>query len=101
MLAEKCEPACLVGGVELGKHQPLEQFGEHGHGQQEAGLARQPTLAIQGDAAARHDHMDMWVMSHGRSPGVSTAVMPIRAPRCSGSAAIVSTASDDALNSRS
>jgi hypothetical protein len=38
-----------VGGEELGKHQPLEQFGEHGHGQQEAGLARQPTLSIQGD----------------------------------------------------
>jgi hypothetical protein len=31
----------------------------------------------------------------------STAVIPMRAPRCSGSAAIVSTASDDALNSRS
>jgi hypothetical protein len=27
-----------VGGEELGKHQPLEQFGEHWHGQQEAGL---------------------------------------------------------------
>jgi hypothetical protein len=35
MLAEECEPGGLVGGEELGKHQPLEHFGEHGHGQQE------------------------------------------------------------------
>jgi hypothetical protein len=63
---KKCEPAGLVGGEELGKHQPLEQFGEHGHGQQEAGLTRQPMLPIQDDAAARHDHMDMRVMGHGR-----------------------------------
>jgi hypothetical protein len=32
MLAEECEPAGLVGGEKLGKHQPLEHFGEHGHG---------------------------------------------------------------------
>ena len=88
MPAEECEPAGLVGSEELGKHQPLEQFGEHRHGQQEAGLAEQPTLPIQGDAAARHDHVEA-------EPQVwSTAVMPMRAPRCSGSAAIVSTASD-------
>jgi hypothetical protein len=31
----------------------------------------------------------------------STAVMPIRAPRCFGSAAIVSSVSDEALNSAS
>ena len=70
MLAEECEPAGLVGGEELRKHQPLEQLGEHGHGEQEAGLARQPSLAIQGDAATRHDHVDMRVMGHGRAPGV-------------------------------
>jgi hypothetical protein len=63
MLAEECEPAGLVRDEELRKHQPLEQFGEHGHGEQEAGLARQPTLSIQGDAAARHDHVDMRVMA--------------------------------------
>jgi hypothetical protein len=40
MLAEECEPAGLVGGEELGKHQPLERFGEHWHGEQKAGLAR-------------------------------------------------------------
>jgi hypothetical protein len=39
MLAEECEPAGLVGSEELVKHQPLEQLGEHGHGQQEAGPA--------------------------------------------------------------
>jgi hypothetical protein len=39
-----------VRGEELGKHPPLEQLGEHGHGEQEAGLARQPSLAIQGRA---------------------------------------------------
>jgi hypothetical protein len=37
-LAEECKPAGLVGGKELGKPQALEQFGEHGHGQQETGL---------------------------------------------------------------
>src|SRR6516225_12000372 len=99
MLAEECEPAGLVGGEELGKHQALEQFGEHGHGEQEAGLAGQPTLPIQGDAAARHDHVHERVMGHGRLVW-STAVMPMRTPRCSGSVAIVSTASEEALNSR-
>jgi hypothetical protein len=41
-----------------------------GRAQQQAGLARQPSLAILGDAAARHDHVDMGVMGHGRAPGV-------------------------------
>jgi hypothetical protein len=40
------------------------------HGEEESWAARQPSLAIQCDAAARHDHVDMRVMGHGRAPGV-------------------------------
>ncbi len=46
-------------GGKLRQDQPSEQTREHAHGEEEAGPAGDPALAIRRDAAARHDHMDM------------------------------------------
>ena len=70
MIAEEFELAGLVRGEELLKHQPPEQLGEHGHGQEEAGPAGYPTRAVDRDAAARHDHVHVRVMGHRGAPGV-------------------------------
>ena len=59
-----------MGGDQLLQEQPAEQAREHAHGQEEAGPARHPALAVERDAAARHDHVDVRVMGHRRAPGV-------------------------------
>ena len=41
------------------QEQSAEQFGQHPHRQEEAGLAVDPPLSIQRYAAAGHDHMYM------------------------------------------
>src|SRR6202022_4330832 len=134
MIAEEVEAAGLVGDEQHGEEQPAEQAREHADGQEEAGPARYPTLAVARDAAAPHDHVDVRGMGHGRAPAVqhrgdadaraempppgtimwtcggwvmagpqlcSTEVMPTRAPRCLGSAAIVVRVSAETLNRRS
>ena len=55
---------------ELLQHQPAEQLRENAHGQQEARLARDPTAAVPGEPAARHDHMHVRMMGHRRAPAV-------------------------------
>src|ERR1700736_5611914 len=70
MIAEEVEAAGLVGDEQHGEEQPAEQAREHADGQEEAGPARYPTLAVERDAAARHDHVDVRVMAHGRAPAV-------------------------------
>ena len=62
--------AGVVGRDQLLQEQPAEQAREHAHGQEEAGPARHPALAVGRDAAARHDHVDVRVMGHGRAPSV-------------------------------
>ena len=68
VVAEEAQAAGLVGGDELLQEQPAEQAREHAHGQEEARPARHPALAVQRDAAARHDHVHVRVMGHAPSP---------------------------------
>ena len=50
--------------------QSPEQHAEHAHRKEERRARGNPTLAVLCDAAARHDHVDMGMMHHGRAPGV-------------------------------
>src|ERR1700736_1135332 len=59
-----------MGGDELFQRQPAEQPREHAHRQEEARPAGYPPLAVQGNAAARNDHVDMRMVGERRSPGV-------------------------------
>ena len=63
--AEKLETSGPVGGDEFGQEQSPEQAGENLYGQDKVWPARDPPRAINGDAAARHDHVDVRVMGHG------------------------------------
>jgi hypothetical protein len=62
IVAEGAEAAGGVGCQERLEEQPAEQAREHAHRQEEAGPARHPTLAVERDAATRHDHVHMRVM---------------------------------------
>ena len=55
---------------ELLQEQSAEQAREHTHRQEEARPARDPALAVERDAAARHDHVHVRVMRHRRAPSV-------------------------------
>ena len=68
MIAEELELAGGMGVGELRQEEPPEQPREHAHGQEEAGPADDPPLAIERDAAAGHDHVDMRVVGHRRAP---------------------------------
>ena len=70
-------------------------------GKKEAGPAGQPVFAVERQAAAGHDHAQMRMACHGQPQVWSTAATLILAPRCLGSAAMVSVASAAALNNRS
>jgi hypothetical protein len=59
-----------MGGDELFQKQPAEQPREHAHRQEEARPAGYPPLAVQGNAPARNDHVDVRVVGERRSPGV-------------------------------
>src|SRR5919106_494220 len=67
--AEERQPAVRVGGFELLQHQPAKELREHAHRQKEARLARDPFRTIERESAARHDHVDMRMVGHGRAPG--------------------------------
>ena len=70
MLAEELQFTGPIGGAELVQEQPAEQFREHAHRQKEARPARDPTICIEREPAARHDHVHMRVVGHCRAPGV-------------------------------
>ena len=70
------------------RFQRREPF-EDAHGQEEAGLAGDPARPIGRQAAAGHDDVDVRVMGQRPAQVWRTAVRPMRAPRCFGSAAIV------------
>jgi hypothetical protein len=70
MIAEELQAVVLVRGEQPLQKQPSEQAREHAHRQKEAGPARHPALAVERDAAARHDHVDVRMMGHGRAPGM-------------------------------
>ena len=100
-VAEEAEPARGMERGQTGEEQPAEQLAEHVHRQEQGRPRGDPPRAVERDPAARHDHVDVRVVGQ-REPQVwSTAVMPMRAPRWRGSAAIVSMVSDAVRNSRS
>src|SRR5258707_15046935 len=99
MAAEELQAAGLVGGEQPLQEQPAKQAREHTHWQEEAGPGRHPTLAIERDAAARHDHMGMRMMGERRTPGMENrGDADAGAPRCGGWAAMVIRVSADGLN---
>ena len=53
-----------------GEEQSAEQLAEHVDGQQEGGLRGHPARAVERDAAAGHDHVDVRVVGQRRAPGV-------------------------------
>ena len=55
VIAEELQAAGVVSGGELLQEQPAEQPREHAHGEEEAGPAGDPALAVGREAAARHD----------------------------------------------
>ena len=61
-------PAVRFG--EAVEEQAPEQAREHPHRQEEARPAGDPAAAIEGDAAGRHDAVDMRVVVEGLAPGV-------------------------------
>ena len=69
-IAEELQVFGLVSGEKLLQEQSAEQAREHAHRQEEAGPGCHPALAVERDAAARHDHVDVRVMGHGRAPGM-------------------------------
>ena len=66
----EAEPPGLVQGHQPGQEQATEQLAEHAHRQQEGRARRNPTLPVQRQSATRHDHVDVRVMGHRRTPGV-------------------------------
>ena len=70
MLGEEPEPAFFVGFEKHGKDKTPEQPRENPHGQQEVRPAGDPLCAILGQPAARHDHVNVRMVRHGRAPSV-------------------------------
>ena len=70
MRAKELQAPGGVGGDELFQKQPAEQPREHAHRQEEARPAGDPALAVQGNAAARNDHVDVRMVGERRSPCV-------------------------------
>ena len=68
-----------------GQEQPAEQLGKDPHRLQERWPGRHPALAIERDATAGHDHVDVRMVGQRRAPGVehggdadaSTKVAPV------------------------
>ena len=69
-IAEEGQPARRVGVGEPGQEEPPEQAREHPHRQQEAGPARYPACPLERDPAARHNHVNVRMMGHCRTPGM-------------------------------
>ena len=68
--AEEGELAGVVQRAQSGEEQAAEQGTKDADREQEGGARRYPACSIAGDAAARHDHMDMRMMGERRAPGV-------------------------------
>jgi len=59
-----------MDGDKLFQKQPAEQPRKHAHRQEEAWPTGCPALTVQGNAAARNDHMDMGMVGERRPPCV-------------------------------
>jgi hypothetical protein len=69
-LAKERQPACRVGVDERRQEEPPEQAGKHPHRQKEARLAAYPVRPIERYPTARHNHMGVGMVGHGRAPAV-------------------------------
>ena len=70
LVGEELQPPGLVGGGQSFEEQASEEAREHPDRQKETGLAGNPMLAVERDAAGRYDDMAVRMMSERRSPGV-------------------------------
>ena len=70
MIAEEVEPACLMGREQLGQDQPAKQTREDLHREQVTWPAGDPTLAVERETSAGHDHVDMRMVHERRAPGM-------------------------------
>ena len=68
--AEEAEPPGIVQRHQPGEEQAAEQLAQHAHRQEERRARRYPAAAVERDAAARHDHVDVRMVGHRRAPGV-------------------------------
>jgi hypothetical protein len=59
VIAEELQVARCVRRDQLLQEQSSEQAGEHADGEEEAGPARHPAPAVERDAVARYDHVDV------------------------------------------
>src|ERR1700730_16435466 len=59
-----------MSGSKLFQDKPSKQTRENLHGEKEVGPAGDPARPIKRDAAARHDHVDVWMVGERRAPGV-------------------------------
>jgi hypothetical protein len=64
-------------------------------------LVPKPAFAKARQTSARHDHVHVGMMREGGAPSMENRMMPMRAPRCLGSAAMASVVSADAFISKS
>ena len=62
LVTEELQAPRVVGRGELVQEQPTEQPRQN-PGRKECRPARDPALAIRRDAAARHDDVDVWVVT--------------------------------------
>ncbi len=100
-IAEEGQAAGLVERGEAFEKEAAEQARQHAHGQEEAGLAGDPARPVRRQAAAGNDDVDVGMVGERRAQVWRTAVRPMRAPRCFGSAAMVVSVSAAVLNRRS
>jgi len=64
------QPPGLVEFEQPAEEQTAKERAQHPHRQEEGRTGGYPALPIRRDAAARHDHVDVRMMRHRRSPGV-------------------------------
>lgn len=69
-LTEEGELAGIVERQQPGEEQAAEQGAQHAHRQEESRTGGYPSVPIRRDTAARHDHVDVRMMGHGRAPSV-------------------------------
>ena len=69
-LAEEGELTGIVQRQQPGEEQAAEECTQHSHRKEESRAGGYPSLPVQRDAASRHDHVDVRMVGHGRTPGV-------------------------------
>ena len=68
--AEEGKSPRLMEFDQPSEEQAAEEHAQHPHRQEEGRTRRYPAPPIERDAAARHDHVDMRMVRHRRSPSV-------------------------------